>query len=90
MNIAGIKLELIDDWNILVTKLWSIRLGMLGLVFGLLQTVIDLSGNLPVLFGVIPNKTFMVLAGVCAVASLIARLMKQAGLVPPEVTDATQ
>lgn len=82
-------MTLIDDWKEVLTKAWSLKFGAAGFVFGALNALTELGVTLPYLERWLPPKTFLLLSAACAVAALIARLLKQANL-QPEATDADQ
>jgi hypothetical protein len=82
-------MKLIDNWKDVLTKAWSVKFGMLGGLFYVVNALIDLGGVLPYLQDYLPPKTFLVLALVCALAGFISRFFKQPDLHPKEDGDGT-
>jgi hypothetical protein len=76
-------MQLIDDAADYF-KFWSTRLHLAALIFGALEVLSQLSDILPQLQGLLPAKTFVVLSGICTVAGLVARVLKQNNLGPSQ------
>lgn len=67
---------LIDNAKDVLTKAWSVRFALLSATFALTEAI------LPVLTGVIPPKTFAVLAALSACGTVIARVVAQPKSLP--------
>lgn len=64
-------MQLIEDWKKKVTKLWSIRLGLLAAFLSGLEVI------LPMFADSLQRGTFAILSFVATVAAMIARLVSQ-------------
>ncbi len=64
-------MTLIEDWQKVLTKAWSVKFNILAIIFGATEAV------LPQLQDAIPPGTFAVLAALAAGASLVSRLLAQ-------------
>ena len=64
-------MQLIEDWKKKVTKLWSIRLGLLAAFLSGLEVIIPLFAD------AFQRGTFAIMSFVATVAAMIARLVSQ-------------
>lgn len=64
-------MKLIDNAREVLLKAWSVRLAILSAAFAVSEAV------LPVLAGMLPPKTFAILAALSACGTVIARLVAQ-------------
>lgn len=74
------KLVLIDEWHEVLTKAWSVRFGALSAFFYLVNLLSDIGGFIGFFQEYIPKVTFLVLAGLCAIAGFASRFIKQDAL----------
>lgn len=70
-------MQLIDNWQAVLTKSWSSRFGLAAGLFTVLNALTELGLVLPYLDGVLPKKTLLVLSILCAVAGYASRFIKQ-------------
>lgn len=76
-------IALIDDWKKVLTQAWSVKFGIGAGIFTVLNFITQFSSLLPYMQGVLPDKTFMLLALACGVAGFAARFLKQNGFDDP-------
>lgn len=67
---------LIDNAKQVLLKAWSVRLAILSAMFAVSEAV------LPVFAGVLPPKTFAILAALSACGTVIARVVAQPESLP--------
>jgi hypothetical protein len=72
-------MELIDDKSKLM-KFWSVRASIFAALFALLDLLSQMTDVLPFVKGIVPDRTFMVMSLVCALAAPVLRAIKQASL----------
>lgn len=69
-----LKIELIEGWREKLTKLWSMRLMALAMLFGVLELV------LPYFSDWIPPRIFGALSLIVTVGAMVARMIYQSKL----------
>ena len=74
-------MRLIDDWKRKVTKLWSIRLGLLAAFLSGLEAIVPLFAD------AFPRGAFAAMSFATTVAAMIARLVAQPSLHDTEKAD---
>lgn len=74
-------MRLIDDWKKKVTKLWSIRLGLLAALLSGLEVIIPLFAD------AFQRGTFAIMSFAATVAAMIARLVAQPSIHDTEKSD---
>lgn len=70
-------MKLIDDFDTVWHRLWSVRFALLSAVFGLAAQVQD---QLPAIRDFVTPKEFVALSIACGVASALSRVVKQSSL----------
>jgi hypothetical protein len=67
-------MKLVDNWESIIKKAWSMRLMILAAILSGVEVV------LPFLSESIPRGTFAVLSGITVAAAFVARLVAQKGI----------
>jgi hypothetical protein len=83
-------MELLDNWTEVLKKAWSVKFGAGAAFFAVLEFLSNFTDTLWLIKDIIPQNTFMTLAMVCSIASLVSRFLKQKGVLSDADASTTQ